>query len=185
MEKERLRAELIRRRNQMDVSDTLQKSASITQNLIESGVLDEAKIVMSYLSFGNEVKTDEIHQYLFRHNKTVFVPYTDEKFVIHPCIFTRETALIPDRLGVPTPSELIFAQGKPDLVLLPCVGVDNKGNRIGFGKGCYDRFLSGKSVLKIALAYQFQVLGEFSSDIYDIPVDAIVTENGVQNTKVK
>ena len=180
-----MRAELIRRRKQMNPLDAVKKSSVITKILLKSGLLDQSSVVMSYLSFGNEVKTDEIHHYLFRQNKTVLVPYTDNEFRIHPCILTEGTKLIPDRFGVPNPEELMFAEQEPELILLPCVGVDENGNRIGFGKGCYDRFLSGKYVLKIALAYHFQVVEPFLPGEYDIPVDAVVTERGFKNTKVK
>jgi len=67
------------------------------------------------------------------------------------------------------------------LIIVPGVAFDLNLNRIGYGKGYYDRFLSkvSKNVPKIALAYDFQVLESISEGENDIKMDMIITEKRI------
>ena len=53
------------------------------------------------------------------------------------------------------------------------------GNRIGYGKGFYDKFLIGFKKFKIGICYDFQLVKSFSKSNQDIPIDAIITEKNV------
>ena len=68
-----------------------------------------------------------------------------------------------------------------DLVVVPGVAFDSMGRRLGKGFGCYDRFLSGLagSAVAVGLAFSRQMLAEVPVDPWDVPVDAVVTEDGV------
>ena len=64
--------------------------------------------------------------------------------------------------------------------IIPCICCDMKKNRIGFGKGYYDRFLPKlkKECIKIIIASSLQVVDCLPIDVYDIQSDLILTENG-------
>lgn len=64
-----------------------------------------------------------------------------------------------------------------DVILVPIVAFDDKCNRLGHGKGYYDKFLTNKKGLKIGLAYQIQKFEEIPTDLNDIKLDYIITEN--------
>ena len=64
-------------------------------------------------------------------------------------------------------------------VILPALAVDRNGNRLGFGAGYYDRFLTDVHLPTIALAYDFQIVGEIPAESTDIPVSFIVTESEI------
>lgn len=68
-----------------------------------------------------------------------------------------------------------------DLVVVPGVAFDSRGRRLGKGYGYYDRFLSGLagSAVTVGLAFSRQLLPEVPVDPWDVPVDAVVTEDGV------
>ena len=67
-----------------------------------------------------------------------------------------------------------------EMVIVPGVAFDKKGNRIGMGKGYYDRYFELiHTPVKVALAYEEQVLDSVPKDIYDRPVDMIVTDQNV------
>jgi 5-formyltetrahydrofolate cyclo-ligase len=74
-----------------------------------------------------------------------------------------------------------------DLVLVPGVAFDKRGYRVGYGGGYYDRFFNKleKGVIKIGLCYEMQILPEVPTDIYDIPIDYIITEKGLINCTQK
>ncbi len=63
-----------------------------------------------------------------------------------------------------------------ELIIVPAMAYDRKGNRVGRGKGYYDRLLSQSSAFKIGVAYDFQLFDEFDSEEHDIPVDMVITE---------
>ncbi|HID0825153.1 TPA: 5-formyltetrahydrofolate cyclo-ligase, partial [Clostridium botulinum] len=65
-----------------------------------------------------------------------------------------------------------------DLAILPGLAFDNKGGRLGYGGGFYDRFIPKlkKEVSKIALAYDFQILKEVPKDAHDVLVDDIIID---------
>jgi 5-formyltetrahydrofolate cyclo-ligase len=64
-----------------------------------------------------------------------------------------------------------------DLLIIPGIAFDLQGNRIGYGKGYYDRFLfSRKAKCIIGLAYEIQIINEIPNNDHDIPVNIIITE---------
>ena len=94
-----------------------------------------------------------------------------------------------DRFGIPEPvvgvKELVRAR-RLDLVLLPLVGFDHKGNRLGMGAGFYDRTLAflrdrvhWKKPHAVGLAYDFQRVDGFDVDPWDIPLTAVVTDKDI------
>lgn len=64
-----------------------------------------------------------------------------------------------------------------ELVIVPAVAFDRKGNRVGRGKGFYDRLLSKINAYKIGVAYDFQLVDEIDFDAFDVPVDMVITES--------
>ena len=65
-----------------------------------------------------------------------------------------------------------------DLVIVPGVAFDRQGGRLGYGKGYYDRFLDQSHAFRLALAFDFQLLETVPTEIHDVPMDGILTENG-------
>ncbi len=63
-----------------------------------------------------------------------------------------------------------------ELVIVPAVAFDRAGNRVGRGKGYYDRLLSKTNAYTVGVAYDFQLFDEINVDDHDIPVDMVITE---------
>lgn len=70
-----------------------------------------------------------------------------------------------------------------DLYIVPGVAFDKKGNRLGRGRGFYDRLLAHVTVPKIALAYGIQVIAEVPHSSYDVPMTMVVTEKRIYENK--
>lgn len=64
-----------------------------------------------------------------------------------------------------------------EVVIVPAVAYDRKGNRVGRGKGYYDRLLANTCATKIGMAYDFQLFDEIETETHDIPVDIIITNS--------
>ena len=91
--------------------------------------------------------------------------------------------------GVPEPIDTAPSSVYDDqveLVITPGVAFDKKGNRLGMGKGYYDRyFQNNSSPVKIALAYEEQVLDCIPKDPYDVSIDLIVTDQNLYQCNPK
>lgn len=64
-----------------------------------------------------------------------------------------------------------------EMIVVPAVAYDRAGNRVGRGKGYYDRLLAGSRARKVGVAYDFQLVDEIDADPHDVCVDVIITEN--------
>lgn len=66
-----------------------------------------------------------------------------------------------------------------ELMVVPAVAFDRKGNRLGRGKGFYDRLLATSKATKVGVGYEFQLLDSIPSESYDIPMDMIITQKTI------
>ncbi len=84
--------------------------------------------------------------------------------------------------GTLAPSELAPRE-EPDIIIMPLLGFDSRGTRLGYGGGYYDRTLAGlgKKPLLVGLAFAAQELDEIPREPHDVPLDVIVTEAGVRH----
>lgn len=65
-----------------------------------------------------------------------------------------------------------------EMVVVPAVAYDRRGNRVGRGKGYYDRLLAGTRALKVGVGYAFQLLDEIEAEDHDVRVDIVITDRG-------
>jgi 5-formyltetrahydrofolate cyclo-ligase len=93
-----------------------------------------------------------------------------------------EGQLRPNRYGIDEPvgSDPVRVE-ELDVVVMPAVGVDRQGNRLGFGAGFYDRALSDRpaGLLTVAAVFECQLVDRLEPQPWDVPVDVVVTERGV------
>lgn len=66
-----------------------------------------------------------------------------------------------------------------EMIIVPAVAYDVRGNRVGRGKGFYDRLLADARALKVGVGYDFQVVDEIDSEPHDVGVDVVITESRV------
>ena len=134
--------------------------------------------VMVYVSIGSELDTKPLIEILERNGTDVFVPYTSSDGIITPMRLIKIGT--PDRMGN-LPSECLERVDKKikmDYCVTPLLGFNPNGNRIGYGKGCYDRFFGKNETYKIGLAFSCQLVN-FRAQPHDVPLDCCVTEQDV------
>lgn len=170
--KAELRTILKRYRNEL--SDKPMLSRAIADNVLP---LVHGN-VMVYMSIGSEVDTAYLVDRLSAKNGvTVLVPYTPDGIIIPRRLLSRGDA---DKTGN-LPRECYdnsYIPSKIDFCITPLLGFNERGYRIGYGKGCYDRFFAEQSTFKISLAFSGQVI-KFQPECTDIPLDCCVTEKNV------
>lgn len=144
--------------------------------------LSEGATIMSYMSFRNEFPTHILNESIIGSGCRLVLPLTDEDMNIRAYYIDSMDKLKRSKMGILEPDPEISEEcgpDAPDIILLPGLAFDRSGTRLGFGAGCYDRFLPGirKDTSLVALAYSFQVLDELPRDAHDIPCHCILTED--------
>ncbi len=167
----------LKRRN-MKPEEAIEKSRMAQKIFLESEQYKNAKSVMLYIPLGNEVDTSGIISDALASGKNVLVPVTDrETFEITAYKITEETVFEKGTFSVTEPKEkLSFDASKIDVALVPGIAFDRFGGRVGFGKGCYDKFLDDIKAVKIGFCYDFQLVSHIETDSNDIAMDFIITE---------
>lgn len=179
--KRSIRKTQLRQRRQLDKAIVAIDSAAILAHLLELDAIRSASCVHLYYPINNEVDTTGLITYLWSNNVEVQMPRTD--FEHHRIINYRITRF--DQLEETTFNMLEpkvnspKATLEPDVVIVPGVCFDLQGNRMGYGGGFYDRFLQQTAAIKIAPAYQFQVLQRIPTEAHDITMDTVITPQGV------
>ncbi|MCX5712760.1 MAG: 5-formyltetrahydrofolate cyclo-ligase [Candidatus Omnitrophica bacterium] len=158
--------------------DRKQKSAVISKKLFRLKEFKKAKTVMFYIAFKGEVDTTEMIKEAIKLGKKVTVPVCDKNNrLMGPCLLEKGAHLRNGPYGVKEPvNKICFRLDQLDLVLVPGVAFDKKGNRLGRGKGFYDRMLSklARATPAIGVAFDFQVLPCVPVCSHDVSVKKVL-----------
>jgi 5-formyltetrahydrofolate cyclo-ligase len=180
-DKDRVRKILRGKKEAMVPKERLEKSHRICRHLMD--IIRNGETVMVFTSKEKEVNTKPLIQSLFGKGNPVVVPIiVKEDFSLRLSYLRDLSVLIPSTFGVPEPigSEIPAAAADIGTIILPMLGFDRMGGRIGYGAGYYDRFLSkNPGMRKIGIAFACQEVGRLPVDENDIRMDVIITEDGI------
>lgn len=180
-DKDRVRKILRGKKEAMVPDERLEKSHRICRHLME--IIRSGETVMVFTSKEKEVNTKPLIRSLFGRGNPVVVPIiVKEDFSLRLSYLRDLSVLIPSTFGVPEPigSEIPAAAADIGTIILPMLGFDRAGGRIGYGAGYYDRFLSkNPGMRKIGVAFACQEVGRLPVDENDIRMDVIITEDGI------
>ena len=176
--KKKIREEMKEKRKNMEIAEVMQKSNLAQDIFLKSEQYKKAKSVMLYMPLGNEVSTFEIISDGIKQGKNILVPITDkDTFEISAYRITENTEFEKGTFSVSEPKEKeSFDASGIDVVLVPGIAFDRYCGRIGFGKGCYDKFLKDIKAVKIGFCYDFQLVERIKTDSNDVNMDYIITE---------
>ena len=138
-----------------------------------------------YVSCGSEVDTRNIIDFALKNGKRVAVPY---------CIGTNMSFyeikslddLIDGAFGIPSADAskaLKIIDYSGSLCIVPALSFDDNGNRLGYGGGYYDRFLSLQYIPTLGLCYEKCIADKIPSEHFDVNIDCILTEKQFRNSK--
>lgn len=183
--KSELRSKMLEKRYGLSWQDVQIKSHAINEALFAQSYFINAKTMLIYLPIKKEPNSLPIIKNAWNMEKQVLVPVTmPEKKELLLSRLDSLKDLTEGYHGIPEPKKTRLHPVKPhkvDLCLLPGVAFDTNGYRLGYGGGYFDRFLPTlrPDCLKIALAYDFQILECIEHMPHDIPVDVIITESAI------
>jgi len=187
--KEDIRRIMLKRRKNMNQDEIDCKSQRIAELLFSLDIIQNSQIIMVYVNMPGEVRTEKIIQDLLNAGKTVVVPVCIPQEVnLLPSQIKGLDELAPGHYGILEPKKEFIRPVDPgvlEIIIVPGLAFDMQGNRIGHGKGYYDRFLMRVSPFakKVGLAFEFQIVYNIPVCHFDVPMDLIVTENGIKKPK--
>ncbi|MCI0634224.1 MAG: 5-formyltetrahydrofolate cyclo-ligase [Actinobacteria bacterium] len=179
--KRALRREVLAARNALAVDDRAAWSSAIVERLLALPEAADARTVMAFWSFGSEVDTAPLISRLLDDGRTVALPRTEGPEIV-PVAYERGDPVRSTAYGaMEPPFGRVLGAEELDLVVVPGVAFDRDGNRIGYGRGFYDRLLSRarSEVPAVAIAFGMQVVDHVPIGGADRRIDAIVTEDEV------
>ncbi len=187
MDKKETRDFYIKIRKNISSKEKNEFDRLIFTQFINSSLFNEFDTFLIYVSVNNEVATTDIINYLLYNNKKVAVPYCIGKEMNFYYINSL-AELINGKFDIPS-VDINKSQKcnfySDALCIVPGVSFDNYGNRLGYGGGYYDRFLSENKNCTLGLCYERCLSDLLPTDIYDIKMDFILTEKCIRNHKDK
>ena len=166
--------------------DIAKKVRAIEDRLFEFANFLESKIALLYVSGDNEVQTKNIVKRAYSYNKIVVLPAFDPKTLEMELMkvdkFSQE--LRPGPRGVPEPKAdccKIVPIDRIDIAIIPGIAFDEKGGRIGTGRGYYDRLIPKLAITtrKVALTLEEQIIPQVPMESHDKHVDIIITDKRI------
>lgn len=160
----------------------------------------KASCVLSFVSYGTEIKTNQLLDIILNENKMLCLPRTENEkmefyYINSDEDFSEQTEI--GEYGITVPK---FNQDKLDLnsipdktlIIIPGLAFDERGNRLGKGKGYYDKFLAEllstsekeKILGIVGYCYDFQIIDKVITEPNDIPVDYIISDKRIVKSKV-
>lgn len=183
MDKKILRKELIEKRKNIPSEKKVIYDKEISERIINSDYFKKAQQILVFSSTDDEFDTKLIIECCRAESRSVFYPLcTDSNGNMN--FFKVDS---PDDLQIgmygiyePKPYCEEYKPQNNDIVIVPCLSVDKKGYRIGYGKGYYDRFLKEFNGVSICPCFEELLTNKLPTDKYDIKVNIVVTQNSTK-----
>lgn len=186
--KEKVRRRALETRNALEAEWRQETSRIIVEKLLTSEWYQQSEILLSYCSIRSEVETRVLHERIREDGKQLYLPRTNaaEKTM---CFYRAEDLkkLRKGDFGVPEPRgdeavELVMESGafsrEKILMVMPGVAFDEKGYRLGYGGGFYDRYLQryGTMLTSVMIAFAEQETWIIPAETCDVKPEHIITQ---------
>lgn len=184
-DKATIRRETLQRRDHIPQEVKEVKDREILETVLSYPPYESSDTVMLYASFRSEVNTFPIIEYALKEGKQVVLPGVNrEAQRLDLFIIDSLDTLTRGYMGIMEPDPARSTRADPeniDLIVLPGAAFDEKGGRIGYGGGYYDRLLGSIqcSPHLLALAYEEQIVDHVPLEEHDIKVHAIITDRRI------
>lgn len=184
--KKDFRKKVISNRKEQSSEFISRNSSIITEKLLQMDCIKEAKTIMLYLDFNNEVQTDGLINKLISLRKIVASPITlkENKSLIPAQITDLKNGIRFGSYNIREPKPECSAAidiKNLDIVIVPAVAYDKNCYRLGYGGGYYDRFLEKlrPDAKTIGIAFDIQVFDCIPKEPHDVQLDFVVTESQI------
>ncbi len=160
----------------------VEAAKSVAMHFFESIAYAPEDVIAGYWRIRDELDCQPILIRLMDSGQKVVLPVVEGNDApLDLRVWEADAPLYEAGFGTLAPSDLA-PRAAPDVVLMPLLGFDSRGTRLGYGGGYYDRTLAvlPRKPMLVGLAFAAQELPHIPREQHDVPLDAIVTENGVR-----
>lgn len=187
-----VRRTLLARRNGLRADLVRCWSQAVCERLISLSEVAGAGAVAAYMAFGGEIDVTPVIRFCGSQDNPVYLPRFSaerQEYQMAP-VAEIETDLAPGAFGVPEPLARIPSVSREVVTrddvawLVPGVAFDETGNRLGRGKGFYDRLLHGTKGTRIGVAYDWQIVDRLPAGEHDVPMHLLVSESRIVDCRV-
>jgi 5-formyltetrahydrofolate cyclo-ligase len=179
MDKSEVRRRMRELKRAVSPEEKLRRSELVMQRVEQTDAFKRAQVVLLYWSMADEVQTHAFVERWYRR-KTVLLPCVDgddlrlRQYTGPECLVAGEQFGIGEPAGTPEWTAL----DKVELIMVPGVAFDSHGNRMGRGRGFYDRLLkSTPNAAQIGAGHDFQLLDTIPVEPHDVPMDCVITDH--------
>lgn len=168
------------------ITDRNNKENKIFESVCNSNFFINAKVIAIYNSFKSEVSTKKLIDHMLELGKIVCLPKVVGNEMKFYKIKSIKDIKYKNNFGIYEPNDKVHNLVRKNdigIMIIPGICFDYEGNRVGFGMGYYDKYLSGISVRKIGICFDEQLLyhEKLLCDQHDIKMDIIVTDKTIIN----
>ena len=187
-----IRQQMREQRRALSDTERQYRALQLSAHLQQSRIFQNSQHIALYLANDGEMDPQWLIDAAWRRNKQCYLPVLGlrpgKRLWFIP--YEPDTKLVNNRFGIPEPvharRDRLLKPQRLDLILMPLVAFDQQANRLGMGGGFYDRSLaflrnrhSWRKPRLIGLAYEFQRVDQLAYQSWDVPLDAIATENSL------
>lgn len=178
--KQEARAATKAARAALSVEERAVKSKEICRRLLALPELAQAHTILSYAPLPGEVDLKSLHEALAAAGKRICFPVTGDGGTMETVLPGPGAAWKSGSFGIREPEGAPVPPEEIELVLAPCLAFDDRGTRLGWGGGYYDRYLARcPQAWIIAVAFECQRMADLPREEHDRPADMAVTEEGI------
>ncbi len=174
MDKNTVRRNIRAIKSTLSIEEKQDAASRVFSRLEATHEFASSRNIMIYHSLPDELSTTEFIDKWCKH-KNIFLPRVNG---YNLDIVPFDNNLRQGAFNIKEPSGHNIADIRTiDLIIVPAIAFDRNGNRIGRGKGYYDRLLkSADNITKIGVGYDFQLVDKIDSETHDVPLDIVITD---------
>lgn len=170
--KKELRKEILYLRDNLE--DRYNKSVIIKNKILDLDIYKKSNVIAMYSSMKSEVDTKELIKESLLLGKKVLLPRIINKNKMIFIEINDNTEYERNSFGVMEPIGIEYKD--IDLIIVPGIAFDKYNNRLGYGRGYYDKYLSNKDIYKIGICYYEQLIDKIEVEDHDIKMDLVITD---------
>lgn len=181
MDKKSLRLKIKKLRDSMGKYQRELESKILCKKILQLDEYKNARKILSFMNFGSEVEIERLNEKILEENKILYLPRVEKDGTLSIVEYGKGFSIGSYGIREPIGDNYL---GNLDLIITPGLAFDLEGNRLGYGKGYYDKlFLNNFSTLKIAPIFDIQLVESIPYEEHDIKIDMIITKNEILRIK--
>ena len=183
-EKKQMRDAVLARRDAMLPSNRAAASHAIIEKLCALPGYQHAKVILTYMGFGSEIETQPFVERILVDGKMVVLPRVDRasrSLILHAVNSLSELEVSKWGIREPRANTPPVPLSTVEFALLPGVAFDRTGNRLGYGRGYYDKLFSAANpaLARVAAGFSCQIVDAVPVTSFDQKIDILITENEI------